>query len=96
MICPKFQVALPVLFSLTAIEPSLAQQPPSFQFGLVGDAPYTKIQEKEFLHVVASLNRADLAFVVHIGDIMADPRIYNRAPDTTTMPCVRMKGWRMV
>jgi hypothetical protein len=65
-----------------------AQQAERFQFGLVGDAPYTKIQEQEFLNVVASLNRSDLAFVVHIGDIQADPRIYNRAPDTTTMPCV--------
>ena len=79
---------LPVLYALVAAGPAQAQQPPAFQFGLVGDAPYTKIQEREFLNVVSSLNRADLAFVVHIGDIQADPRIYNRAPDTTTMPCV--------
>src|SRR6185436_18027124 len=36
MICPKFRVALPMILSLTAIEPLLAQQPASFQFGLVG------------------------------------------------------------
>ena len=77
-----------VLCVLAPCAPALAQQQAAFQFGLVGDAPYTKIQEKEFLNVVASLNRAELAFVVHIGDIQADPRIYNRAPDTTTMPCI--------
>ena len=80
--------AMPVLCFLAPFGPALAQQQAAFQFGLVGDAPYTKIQEKEFLNVVASLNRAELAFVVHVGDIQADPRIYNRAPDTTTMPCI--------
>lgn len=73
--------------AVVASIPAAAQQA-AFQFGLVGDAAYTKIQEKEFLNVVASINRAELAFVVHIGDIQADPRIYNRAPATTTMPCV--------
>jgi hypothetical protein len=64
-----------------------AQDQP-FQFGLVGDAAYTKAQEKEFLNVVASLNRAELAFVIHIGDIQADPRLYNRDTSAATMPCI--------
>jgi hypothetical protein len=80
--------ALAAIWSLTPAGLALAQQPAAFQFGLVGDAPYTKIQEKEFLNVVASVNRADLAFVIHIGDIEADPRLYNPAPDKTSMPCV--------
>ena len=60
----------------------------AFRFALIGDMPYTKPQEIQFTRVVDVLNKADLAFVVHIGDIQADPRIYNRAPDTTSMPCV--------
>jgi hypothetical protein len=79
--------ALGTFFSIPAC-PVRAQQVGSFSFGLVGDAAYTKAQEREFLNVVASLNRAELAFVIHIGDIQADPRIYNRAPATTTMPCI--------
>jgi hypothetical protein len=81
-------VALAILVLGAVGWPVSAQQAGSFSFGLVGDAAYTKTQEREFLNVVASLNRADLAFVIHIGDIQADPRIYNRAPTTTTMPCV--------
>ena len=81
-------IVMAAIISVVAVGPVAAQNQTSFQFGLIGDAPYTKIQEREFLNVVASLNRANLAFVVHIGDIQADPRIYNRAPDTTTMPCI--------
>jgi hypothetical protein len=59
----------------------------AFQFGVIGDMPYTKPQEEEFSRVVRALDAADLAFVVHVGDFQADPRIYNRAAATTTMPC---------
>lgn len=79
---------LATLMSMLGAGSAPAQQDAPFSFGLIGDAAYTKVQEKEFLNAIASLNRADLAFVIHIGDIQADPRIYNRAPDTTTMPCV--------
>jgi len=60
----------------------------AFRFALIGDMPYTKPQEVQFARVVDILNKSDLAFVAHIGDIQADPRIYNRAPETTSMPCV--------
>ena len=82
------RIALAVLVSASVTGAAPAQEARPFQFGLVGDAAYTKNQEREFRNVVASLNRTELAFVIHIGDIQADPRIYNRAPDTTTMPCV--------
>ena len=81
-------VVLVALLTMTLPGLTTAQQPAAFQFGLMGDAPYTKPQEREFLNVVAAVNRAELAFVVHIGDIQADPRIYNRAPTTTAMPCI--------
>jgi len=58
-----------------------------FEFGVVGDAPYTKQQEKEFPNVIAEMNRADLAFVVHIGDFEADPREYYRQPKNIALPC---------
>lgn len=65
-----------------------AQAQTAFQFGLIGDMPYTKVQEREFANVLAELNRADLAFVVHIGDFQFDARPYNRDPSVAAMPCV--------
>ncbi len=60
----------------------------AFQFGLIGDMPYTKVQEREFGFVLAELNRADLAFVVHVGDFEFDSRPYNQNPSLASMPCV--------
>ncbi len=59
----------------------------AFEFGVVGDAPYTRQQEKDFPNVIAAMNRADLAFVVHIGDFQADPREYYRQPQDIALPC---------
>ena len=54
-----------------------AQQPQSqdapFQFGLIGDMPYTTVQEQQYQRVLAALNAADLAFVIHVGDTQNDP-----------------------
>src|SRR5436190_367493 len=65
---------------------AVAQQP--FQFGLIGDMPYTKVQEQEYTRVLAELNKAELAFVVHVGDFQFDARPYNQNPATASMPCV--------
>lgn len=59
----------------------------AFTIGVVGDAPYTRQQDKEFPHVMAAMNRADLAFVVHVGDFQADPREYHRQPQNISTPC---------
>lgn len=68
-----------------------AQQSPSqdrpFQFGLIGDMPYTYVQEKEYQRVLAALNAADLAFVVHVGDTQNDPRGYYPRPEVGSLPC---------
>jgi hypothetical protein len=48
----------------------------AFQFGLIGDMPYTTVQQQEYQRVLAALNKADLAFVVHVGDFQNDPRGY--------------------
>jgi hypothetical protein len=60
----------------------------AFDFALIGDMPYTKVQEQEYQRVLAALNANDLAFVMHVGDFQMDPRGYNPNPDRSSMPCV--------
>jgi hypothetical protein len=60
----------------------------SFQFAFFGDMPYTKVHEQQYLRVLAELNEAELAFVVHIGDFQGDPRLHNENPSSASMPCV--------
>jgi len=48
----------------TAISASAAE----FTFAAFGDTPYSRDEESRFPDFMAELNRADLAFVVHIGD----------------------------
>ncbi len=74
-------------------EPAHAQQtaelPRSgqrFEFGIMGDMPYTRKQEAEYERVIADLNARELAFAVHIGDAMFDPRPYERNPDLAREP----------
>jgi hypothetical protein len=59
-----------------------------FQFGLIGDVPYTTVQEQEYQRVIAALNKADLAFVVHVGDFQNDPRGYYPNPASGLLPCL--------
>jgi predicted phosphodiesterase len=80
-------IALLVLPSILAPVAGNAQTRDSaFQFGILGDMPYTKAQEPEYRRVLEALNRADLAFVVHIGDFEQDARRYD--PALHSMPCV--------
>ena len=59
----------------------------AYDFGVVGDTPYTHVQAEEFKRVMAAVDSADLAFVVHVGDFEFDPRPYNRDPSKADMPC---------
>jgi hypothetical protein len=59
-----------------------------FSFGILGDMPYTRVQEPEYRNVLEALNAADLAFVVHVGDFQFDAQPYNRNPAVASMPCV--------
>jgi hypothetical protein len=77
-----FAIALMTAVSL----PTLAQQQ-SFQFGLVGDTGYTARGVEEFKRMVTDINRTDLAFVVHVGDIMPGANNYNN-PAVGAVPCV--------
>jgi hypothetical protein len=76
-------VAIALLISSTA-----QAQERAFDFGVIGDMPYTKAQEREYQRVLAALNAADLAFVAHIGDFQFDARPYNQNPSLASMPCV--------
>lgn len=58
-----------------------------YDFALIGDMPYTHVQQKEYQRVLGALNAADLAFVAHIGDFQFDARPYNRNPSAAVMPC---------
>lgn len=60
----------------------------AFDFALIGDMPYTLVQEREYERVIAALNANDLVLVVHIGDFQADPTRYNADPSKVSMPCV--------
>jgi hypothetical protein len=46
-----------------------------FEFGVIGDAPYVLEEEARVAAAIGEMNRSDLAFVVHVGDIQADPRV---------------------
>jgi hypothetical protein len=75
--------------SLASIGNTSAQsQDRVFQFGLIGDMPYTTVQQQEYQRVIAALNKADLAFVVHIGDFQNDPRGYYPNPAIGLLPCL--------
>ncbi|MEQ1775541.1 MAG: hypothetical protein ABL891_17330, partial [Burkholderiales bacterium] len=41
----------------------------SFTFAAFGDAPYTESEEAQFIGVIAEMNRAPLAFAIHVGDL---------------------------
>jgi len=51
----------------------------AFEFGVIGDMPYTAKQEAEFPNLINDMNEANLAFVVHVGDFWWDSRGYMRA-----------------
>jgi hypothetical protein len=46
-----------------------------FEFGVIGDGPYEQASESPFAALIDDMNHADLAFVVHVGDIQADARL---------------------
>ena len=76
------------LAMLAVAAPGVGAQSAKFEFGILGDTDYSLKMEKELPKMIAEMNKADLAFVVHIGDFEADPRPYNRTPTKISMPCV--------
>jgi hypothetical protein len=45
------------------------KRPGAWAFGIIGDTPYSETEEAALEPVIDEINREDLAFVVHIGDI---------------------------
>src|ERR1051325_6681753 len=74
-----------VLGSIMNVAGALSQE--RFQFGLIGDMPYTGVQQQEYERVLAALNKAELSFVVHVGDFQNDPRGYYPNPAIGPEPC---------
>lgn len=84
--------AFALLAGLTAT--NVAAQDRAFQFALMGDLPYSNVEEQEFDRIITQLNAKELAFVVHIGDMQNDPRPYNANPARSSMPCTdEMNEW---
>ena len=80
---PALQHALcrPLALRACALEWALlhgigAAQPTRFEIGLIGDLPYSGEDEAKFPNLMQAMNEANLAFVVHVGDIETDPRLY--------------------
>lgn len=53
-----------------------ATQSGRFEFGVIGDVPYTAEEEAQLPGVIRAMDNADLAFVTHVGDLQADGRGY--------------------
>jgi hypothetical protein len=53
--------------------------------------PYTIAQDDQYRRVIASLNAADLAFVVHVGDMQSSPSDHYASPATSSLPCTDEK-----
>jgi hypothetical protein len=84
---PRAFRAIALAFFLIASGSTNAQQQ-AFDFALIGDMPYTKVQEEEYQRVLTALNATNLAFVAHIGDFQFDATPFNRNPSIASMPCV--------
>lgn len=76
-----------LVFAAATYTEAHAQQRP-FDFAVIGDMPYTKVQEQEYQRVLGALNAVELALVAHVGDFQFDARPYNRNPAAASMPCV--------
>lgn len=63
---------------------SIAQR---FEFGAIGDTGYSKRAEGELDRMVGAMSKAELAFVVHVGDLQADPRPFEANRANVSMPC---------
>lgn len=67
---------LAFLFCAVAACGTDAPAPPpddGFAFAVFGDGPYSRREEGTFARVVEDVNRAELAWLVHVGDILGAP-----------------------
>lgn len=55
------------------VEVPPSDPPGTFGFAVLGDAPYSGSDERRFDHLVDELETDDLAWVIHVGDILGAP-----------------------
>ncbi len=72
-----------LILACTALVCGCATHGGRFEIGLIGDAPYTAVEEAKFPRLIQAMNGSELAFVVHVGDLQADPRGYRNG----SQPC---------
>lgn len=61
-------------------------QAATMNFAIIGDMPYNARQRTEYLNLIKELNKQDLAFVVHTGDMWFDGIAWN-AKSKGLPPC---------
>ncbi|HEX5130966.1 MAG TPA: hypothetical protein VFX92_00615 [Candidatus Krumholzibacteria bacterium] len=68
-------LALLLLLSLACTAPGepTPLAPGCFAFGVFGDGPYRSWEVARFRRVLADVNRSDIAWLVHVGDIFSYP-----------------------
>jgi hypothetical protein len=69
--CPVVLLVVVALAGAAVVHGGAASPSRGFAFGVIGDMPYHPEQEAQFPHLMQALNEADLAFVVHVGDLKA-------------------------
>jgi hypothetical protein len=57
--------------------------PQRFEIGILGDVPYTAADEAKMPALIRQMNAANLAFIVHLGDMQADGAGYTSG----ALPC---------
>ncbi|HJQ68968.1 MAG TPA: hypothetical protein VKA70_08350 [Blastocatellia bacterium] len=62
-----------IYFTTRGPEEPVPNPPGTFTFAVLGDAPYYTHEELQFKLVLESLDRNDLSFVIHVGDIFWRP-----------------------
>jgi hypothetical protein len=62
-----------ILVLVAALLAGCASAPGRLEFALIGDQQYNEESEAQFPHLMADLDRAEVDFVVHVGDFKAGP-----------------------
>lgn len=88
------------LFGCAGVEPTGQPGTGTFEFGLIGDQQYNRESVAKFPNLMEEVNRAHLAFVVHVGDFhgkfsRCDDRLFKQRKeqfDTSTHPFIYTPG----
>jgi hypothetical protein len=70
-------VCLLLLVGLRQVQSAVP--PRGFTIGLIGDLPYTPREEQQFPNLIADMNRSNVAFVVHDGDLKTSANVCDDA-----------------